>query len=402
MSTDEKVWACPFRHDEALDVDPVMARLRTEAPIARVRMPYGDGRCWLVTRYADVKLVTSDRRFSRAALIDTDFPRITPAPIAQSESINLMDPPTLNRVRGLIVKAFSNAQVERLRPGTQRVVDELLAGIAEHGAPADVVELLAGRLPLRTISELLGVPAADRPRIRGWAVAMMSMKPADRERAADGKARLRAYFADLSAARRADPGDDLISALATARVDDERLDDAELAVLTMLLMVTGHDTTTYEIANIVYTLLTHPDHLAALRAHPEHLPTALEELLRFIPFRQGVGIPRVALEDVDFDGVTVRAGDTVHVSYLTANRDDAVYDRADELDFDRERPAAHMTFGYGMHHCLGAHLAKMELEVCIGSLLARFPNLRLAVPAAEVEWNTVSIWRFPLTLPVAW
>ncbi|OPC77584.1 cytochrome [Embleya scabrispora] len=402
MTTDEQVWACPFRHDEALEPDPTMSRMRTEAPVARVRMPYGEGRCWLVTRHADVRLVTSDRRFSRAALVGTDFPRITPAPIAQSEAINLMDPPTLNRVRRLVVKAFGNAQVEKLRPWTQRVVDELLAGITERGAPADLMELFAGQLPLRTISELLDVPEEDRPRMRRHAIAMMSMKPADQAVAAEGKAGLRAYFAELSAARRREPGDDLISALASARVGDEMLDEDELAVLVMLLMVTGHDTTTYEIGNIVYTLLTHPSHLAELRAHPDRLPRALEELLRFIPFRQGVGIPRVALEDVDFDGVTVRAGDTVHVSYLTANRDGAVYERPDELDFDREKPASHMAFGYGTHHCLGAHLARMEMEVCIGSLLAAFPDLRLAVPAEQVRWNTVSIWRFPLALPVAW
>ncbi|MFE5328818.1 cytochrome P450 [Embleya sp. NPDC056575] len=402
MTTDEQVWACPFRHDEALEPDPTMARMRTEAPVARVRMPYGEGRCWLVTRHADVRLVTSDRRFSRAALVGTDFPRITPAPIAQSEAINLMDPPVLNRVRRLVVKAFSNAQVEKLRPWTQRVVDELLTGVTEHGAPADLMELLAGQLPLRTISELLGIPEADRPGIRRHAVAMMSMNVADRTSAAAAKAGLRAYFTALCAARRHDPGDDLISALATARIDDEMLDESELTVLAMLLMVSGHDTLTYDIGNIVYTLLTRPTHLAELRAHPDRLPKALEELLRFIPFRQGVGIPRVALEDVDFDGVTVRAGDTVHVSYLTANRDDAVYERPDELDFDRDKPASHMAFGHGTHHCLGAHLARMELEVCIGSLLAAFPDLRLAVPAERVRWNTVSIWRFPLALPVAW
>ncbi|GAA2931865.1 cytochrome P450 [Streptomyces thioluteus] len=379
-----------------------MARMRTEAPVAKIRMPYGEGDCWLVTRYDDVRTVTQDRRFSRAALIGKDFPRITPAPIAQSEAINLMDPPALSRLRRLVTTGFSNKMVESLRPKTQQVVDGLLDEMEEHGQPADVAHHLAGKLPLMTICELLQVPDEDRPQLRAWAMAMMSMKPDDKESAAEAKAGLRAYFARLTAARRRDPGDDLLSSLATARVGEEQLDEKELAVMGMLLLVTGHDTSTYEICNIVYTLLTHPKHLAQLRDRPEIMPQALEELLRFIPFRQGVGIPRVALEDVEFDGVTIPAGDIVHVSYLCANRDGGAYDRPDELDFDRDEPAPHMTFGHGSHHCLGAHLARMELQIAIGTLIQRFPELRLAVPAEEVQWNTVSIWRYPLTLPVAW
>ncbi|MEV5507608.1 cytochrome P450 [Streptomyces orinoci] len=402
MTTSESERTCPFRHDDALEPDPFMARMRVEAPIARVRMPYGEGECWLVTRYEDVRTVTQDRRFSRAAVIGRDFPRITPAPIVQSEAINVMDPPALSRLRRLVTKGFSNKQVEELRPKTQQVVDALLDTMEAHGQPGDIAKDLAGKLPLTTICELLQVPAAERPQLRSWAMAMMSMKPADREKAAEAKAGLREYFAELTAERRRNPGDDLLSNLATAEVDGERLDDKELAVMGMLLLVTGHDTTTYEICNIVYTLLTHPAHLAQLRARPELLPQAIEELLRYIPFRQGVGIPRVALEDVQLDGVTIRKGDVVHVSYLCANRDDRAYDRPDELDFEREDPAPHMTFGNGSHHCLGAHLARMELQIAIGTLLRRFPELRLAVPPEEVEWNTVSIWRYPLALPVAW
>lgn len=398
----ESARTCPFRHDDALEPDPYLTRMRTEAPVARVRMPYGTGTCWLVTRYADVRTVTSDRRFSRAALAGRDFPRITPEPIAQSEAINLMDPPALNRVRRLVVKAFTTPRVEALRPWTQRTTDALLDTMAEHGSPADLVAHLADRLPLMTISQLMDIPEADRPRLRRWAMAMMSMSAADRASAVEAKAALRAYFTELTAARRRAPGDDLISSMATARIGEETLDQDELAVLAMLLLVTGHDTTTYDICNSVYTLLTHPDHLAQLRARPELLDQALEELLRFIPFRQGVGIPRVALEDVELGGRLIRAGDTVHVSYLTANRDGLVYERPDELDFEREAPAPHMAFGYGSHHCLGSHLARMVLQVSVGTLLTRFPGLRLAVPPEEVRWNTVSIWRYPLALPVTW
>ena len=402
MSTLNSEQTCPFRHDDALEPDPFMERMRTEAPVSRVRMPYGEGDCWLVTRHADVRTVTADRRFSRAELIGRDFPRITPAPIAQSEQINLMDPPALNRVRSLILKAFTTRRVKELRTGTQQATDGLLTRMAEHGAPADIADHLADKLPLMTICVLMDIPEADRPQLRQRASAMMSMRAADRALAVKAKAELRAYFTELTAARRRAPGGDLVSALATARVGGETLNEEELAVLAMLLVVSGHDTTTYSISNIIYTLLTHPVQLGQLRAHPELLPQAIEELLRYIPFRQGVGIPRVALEDVEFDGVTVKAGDFVHVSYLTANRDELVYDRADELDFERTDPVAHMTFGYGSHHCLGSHLARMMLQVTIGLVLTRFPGLRLAIPAQDVQWNTKSIWRYPLALPVAW
>ncbi|MFH8469106.1 cytochrome P450 [Streptomyces sp. NPDC017991] len=394
--------ACPFRHDTALEPDPFMARMRTEAPVTRVRMPYGTGTCWLVTRYEDVRTVTSDRRFSRAALIGRDYPRITPVPIAQPEAINLMDPPALNRVRRLVIHAFTTPHVEALRPWTQRTTNALLEAMAERGAPADIAAHLADELPLMTISQLMDIPEGHRPQLRRWAMAMMSMSADDRSSAIEAKSALRDYFAALTTARRRVPGDDLISAMATARIGDEMLEEGELAVLAMLLVVTGHDTTTYEISNIVYTLLTHPTHLAQLRTRPELLPQALEELLRHIPFRQGVGIPRVALEDVELGDQIIRAGDTVQVSYLTANRDDLVYERPDELDFGRQAPAVHMTFGYGSHHCLGSHLARMVLQVAIGTLLTRFPTLRLAVPEDELRWNTTSIWRYPLALPVTW
>ncbi|WP_411144480.1 cytochrome P450 [Streptomyces sp. x-80] len=401
MSPDTKVWHCPFAHTNGLEFDPLLAQLLNEAPIARIRMPHGEGEAWLVTRYEDVRFVTTDRRFSRAAGIGRDLPRMTPAPIAQVEAINLMDPPEHNRLRRLVAMGFTNRQVERQRSTTQRVVDGFLDEMTEHGAPADLVQFLSSRLPLRTISELLDIPADDRAQLRSWAIAMMAVGVPDRDAANAAKKGLREYFSELTAQRRRDPGDDLLSGLATARDGDELLDEKELAVLGMVLLVTGHDTTTYQLSNITHTLLTHPEQLAKLRSEPDLLPRALEELLRYIPFRQGVGIARVATEDVDIDGVPIQAGDVVHVSYLAANRDPQMYERPDELDLERGTPN-HMAFGYGTHHCLGSHLARMELQVAIGTLLNRFPDLRLAVPEDEIDWNTGSIWRYPTALPVAW
>ncbi|MFB7125634.1 cytochrome P450 [Kitasatospora sp. NPDC056273] len=402
MTTTAPVWDCPFHHTDGLEFDPLLKRLLTEAPVARIRLPHGEGEAWLATRYEDVKVVTSDRRFSRAAGIGRDLPRMTPAPIAQAEAINLMDPPAHNRLRRLVAQGFTNRQVERMRPATQRTVDGYFDEMTEHGAPADLMHFLAGRLPLTTICELLGIPSADRAELRGHAVAMMRMGPGSRDGQEAAKSALRDYFTGLTAERRARPGEDLISALATARDGDELLAPDELTVMAMVLLVTGHDTSTYQLGNLTYTLLTHPEQLAKLRARPETLPRALEELLRFIPFRQGVGIARVATEDVELGGVLIRAGEAVHVSYLTANRDPAAYERPDELDLDRDAGPVNMTFGYGQHRCLGSHLALMELQVAIGTLLRRFPGLRLAVEPSELDWNSGSIWRFPRTLPVAW
>ncbi|MFI1887334.1 cytochrome P450 [Streptomyces jumonjinensis] len=392
---------CPFDYAEALEFDPLLRQLQTEAPVSRIRLPHGEGAAWLVTGYDDVRTVTTDRRFSRSAIIGKNFPRMTPEPIVQDEAINVMDPPGSSRLRSLISKGFAPRHIERMRVRTQLVVDELLDRMAEHGSPADLFEHLAAPLPLTTICEVLDIPEDDRVRLRSYARTMMDTTVANRENAVRAKADMRAYFATLTAERRAHPGDDLISALAAARDGDELLNDQELAVMAMVLMITGQDTTTYQIGNIAYTLLTRPRELAMLRERPEMLPQAIEELLRFIPFRKGVGIPRVATEDTELSGVRIQAGDIVHVSYLTANRDGRKFDRPDELDLERTGPS-HMTFGWGGHHCLGAPLAATELEVALGTLLKRFPDLKLAQPPEEVRWNKTSIWRYPLALPVAW
>ncbi|WP_077798291.1 cytochrome P450 [Streptomyces sp. JHA26] len=392
---------CPFDYAEALEFDPTLRLLMTEEPVSRIRLPHGEGDAWLVTGYDDVRTVTTDRRFSRRAVVGRDFPRMTPEPIVQDEAINVMDPPASSRLRSLISKGFAPRHMERMRVRTQHVVDELLDRMAERGSPADLVEHLADPLPLATICEVLDIPEADRARLRSHARTMMDTGVGNRDNAVRAKADLRAYFQTLTRHRRENPGDDLISALATARDGDELLDDQELTVMAMVLLITGQDTTTYQIGNIAYTLLTRPEELAMLRADPGMLPQAIEELLRFIPFRKGVGIPRVALEDVTLSGVTIKAGDIVHVSYLTANRDGRKFDRPDELDLKRSGPS-HMTFGWGGHHCLGAPLATTELQVAMGTLLERFPDLELAKPAEEVRWNKTSIWRYPLALPVTW
>jgi cytochrome P450 len=419
---------CPFDYARALEFDPSLRRLREESPVARITLPYGRGWAWLVTRYDDVRAVVTDTRFSRAAGIGRDLPRITPEPIAQTEAIQLMDPPAHTRVRRIAAQGFTTARIRRLTPTIRAITHGLADDLAAHGSPADFTQLFAAPLPLAVTCELFAIPESDRPAIRRLVIRLMSTDQGEESTRA-AKTDLRTYFLDLAARRRAQPGDDLISALATARDlhenhdgtststsatgdgdgdgdasgdgDGDRLNLTELAVLALQLVVGSHDSTTYQLSNILYTLLTHTDQLAALRSRPDRLEPALEELLRFIPFRQGVGIARIATEDVDLDGVTIRAGDAVHVSYLAANRDPRAFGYADDLDLTRPRPA-HLTFGHGTHYCPGAALARAELRIAFETLLARFPTLRLAVLPADIPWHTGSIWRYPEHLPLTW
>ncbi|MFE0631359.1 cytochrome P450 [Streptomyces sp. NPDC058864] len=401
MESGSSAHNCPFDFAEALEFDPQLKQFMESEQISRIKLPHGEGEAWLVTRYEDVRTVTTDRRFSRAAVVGKDFPRMTPEPIVQDEAINVMDPPDSSRLRSLVSKGFTPRNVEHMRPSIERVVAELLDGMEESGSPADLVEHLAAPLPLAAICEVLDIPDEDSWELRGHARTMMDFSPDNRDNAVHSKAYLREYFTKLTAERRARPGDDLVSVLATARDGDEILNDKELAVMAMVLLITGQDTTSNEIGNIAYTLLTRPRELAVLREQPDRIPQAIEEMLRYIPFRKGVGIPRIAIEDVEMGGVLIRAGDVVHVSYLTANRDPEKFERPDELDLDRTG-TPHMTFGWGGHHCLGAPLATMELQVAFRELLRRFPDLRLAKPADEVRWSATSIWRYPVALHVAW
>lgn len=394
---------CPFDFNESLEFDPVLADLSARGPVTRIRLPYGQAQAWLVTSYDGVRQVTTDPRFSRSAIIGSDYPRLTPEPIVSPESINVMDPPHSSRIRRVVAQAFTRPRVERMRPAINRVTTELLDEMVEHGSPADLVHHLSTPLPHLAISELLGVPHADRDRLRDYTTQMLTTAPETKETAAQAKAQLRSYFAGLITDRRHAPGEDLLSLMATASMADgeQPLTDAELAVLAVTLILSGNDTATCQISNISYMLLTHPEHLATLSRDPARLPQAVDELLRHIPFRKGVGIPRIALEDVEIAGTTIRQGDYVHVSYLTANRDPYVFPAPDTLDFSRT-PRAHMTFGWGGHHCPAAPMATAQLHSALHALLVRFPDLRLAVPPAEVQWDSQTIRRFPVSLPVAW
>lgn len=397
--TTARSWSELFETADRLDADPAYAELRRERPLCRVRLQYGEP-AWLATRYEDVKVVLGDPRFSRAVAGGRDEPR-SRLYLGSPTSLLHYDPPEHSRLRRLVAKAFSVRRVEALRPRAERIADELIDRMLAQGPPAELVEDFALPLPTTVICELLGVPVGDRVDFRLWSDAFLSTTRYTPDQVTEYTGRMRDYMAGLIAEHRREPRDDLIGALVTARDEQDRLSEEELLTMAEGILVAGHETTAAQIPNFVYTLLTHPGQLAAVRADPGLIPQAVEELMRYVPLGDGAGSARYALEDVELGGVTVRAGEPVVVALQSANRDESVYTRPDTLDLHRKE-ASHIGFGHGPHHCLGAQLARMELQVALGSLLDRLPGLRLAGSPDDIAWKTGTATRGPAHLPIAW
>jgi cytochrome P450 len=390
--------------EDAYYQDPAgfFARLRESRPVAPVRMP-GYGRVWMVTRYADVRAVLTDPRLARDVRRWPGGGRTRPSEATGINDHMLhSDPPDHTRLRRLVQKPFA-ARRAALRPRAQEIAAGLLDELAARDD--DVIDLLdryARPLPVAVICELLGVPAADREWIRDTVYAYD--EPAEHERV---ERELAAYFTELTAAKRAGPGDDLVSALVLARDNPggtgdggtgDTLTGDELLGTVFLLVMAGFDTTVNLIASGILALLIHPGELARLRADPSLLPAAVEELLRFTsPVNHAND--RFTTEDVSIGGVNIPAGEWVMPAISSADWDPAQFPGADRLDLSRDT-SGHVAFGHGVHHCLGAPLARMEAEVALGALLARLPGLSLAVPAAELRWRPVSLMNGLESLPV--
>lgn len=389
----------PFNVAEALDLDPLYAQLRAQEPLSRVKLPYGE-EAWLATRYEDVKVVLGDPRFSRAETMERDEPRLRPR--QQVGGILSMDPPDHTRLRRLVAKAFTQRRVEKLRPRTQDIADGLVSSMIERGGPVDVVEDFALPLPITVICELLGVPFEDREDFRVWSDAFLSTSKLTAEQVTDYTDRMMDYIAGLIAQRRAEPADDLITGLIAARDEHDKLSEDEMVRLAAGILVAGHETTASQIPNFLHVLLTHPEQLQRLRADLDLIPSAVEELLRFVPLGVGAGFARYATEDVELGGVLVRAGEPVLSSIGSANRDEAVFDDPETVDLARAE-ASHVGFGHGPHHCLGAQLARMELQVALRTLLTRLPGLDFPnSPEQDVTWKTGLLVRGPQRMMVSW
>jgi cytochrome P450 len=372
--TDPAVVADPY---------PAFAVARAQAP---VQWHEGLG-LWLAFTHAESNAVLRDRRLGRLWSDKTPAERFGSFNLIHRNAILEMEPPDHTRLRRLISTAFARGHVERLRPWVQELADSLVDGLVERSAGTEPVDLLAGmaeELPVAVIAELLGVPDVDRPLLRPWSNAIVKMYEYgrttqvedDAERAA---AEFVAYLRSLAADRRMAPGEDLLSHLVTMRdADGDRLTEDELVTTCILLLNAGHEATVNVSGNGLLALLEHPDQLQRLREDPGLLPTAIEELMRFDSPLQL--FERTATEDVEIGGVTVARGQKIAALLGSGNRDPGVFAGADILDVGRtDNP--HITFGAGVHFCIGAPLARVELQASFGALLRRTSRLELASPA---------------------
>ncbi|MEU9501675.1 cytochrome P450 [Streptomyces sp. NPDC048196] len=385
----------PFNVAESLDLSDVYEQVRDRPGLLKVQLAHGEP-AWLVTRYAEARFVLGDQRFSRAESAKHDEPRQSEG--RRDSGILGMDPPDHTRLRTLVAKAFTVRQVEKLRPQVKQLTGELLDELEAAGPPADLVDRYALPLPVAVICRLLGVPEQDRPKFRVWSDAALSTSSLTTEEFDANQEELRAYMRQLVEEHRRAPQDDLMTALIDARDTGDRLSELELVDLCIGILVAGHETTATQIPNFVLTLLDHPDQLALLRERPELIGGAVEELLRFVPLGSGAGQARYATEDIDVGGTLVRAGTPVLVAVGAANRDALRFDAPGTLNITRTGNQ-HLGFGHGVHHCLGAPLARLELQEAIGALITRFPGLHVA---GDVEWKTQMLVRGPRVLPVGW
>lgn len=398
MNAHARVRDYPFdMHD--ISVSPLYAKLQREEPMSRVRMPYGEP-AWLATRHADVKLVLTDPRFSREIAQGLDQPRLRRQ--STGDGIMGMDPPDHTRLRRLVGKAFSARRIEKMRAGVRELTTRLLDDMVERGQPADLVEDLARLLPVSVICDLLGVPFEDRHVFRTWTEGVTNDATMKADVLFEIGDELDEYMARLVAQRRKEPTDDLLGALVFARDNGDRLDDNELITLAGSGLLTGGvETVASALPSFVYTLLTRPELLKQLREDPELIPTAVEELLRYVPINTAAMFARYALADVRFGDTLVRTGEPVLPALHAANRDPEVFDDPETIDLTRATNP-HVTFGFGPHHCIGAQLARLELQESLRELLARFPDLRLADGPEGVEWKFGVIVRGPSLMRVTW
>jgi cytochrome P450 len=374
------------------DPYPAYAQLRDGAPVRRIER--ADGILWLISRYADVRAALVDPRLSkdwrytlppeqRAAHAATPIPMMI-----------LMDPPEHTRLRKLVSRVFTLRRMEALRPRVQQVAAELIDGLRTEGA-VDIMASYAFLLPVLVICELLGVPPTDRDRFAAWSNAMVDDETQDASMTA--AANLHGYLSELIEVKRAQPDDALISAL-IEDADDDQLTHDELVAMAMLLLIAGHETTINLIGNGLLALLTHPDQLDLLRRRPELLSSAIEEFLRWdSPIHSTPA--RFAVQDVEYAGVTIPAGSVVILSLAAANRDPSRFDDPAELRVDRDS-GGHAAFGHGLHHCLGAQLARIEGQEAIGALLRAYPDIALAADPADLVYRQSTLVRGLRTLPV--
>jgi cytochrome P450 len=377
---------------------PFYARLRSEAPVYRTILP--DKRnAWLITRYQDVLAILKDERVGKDK-INAQTPPWLPATFKPLLRNMLdLDPPDHTRLRGLVQKVFMPRLIGNLRQRVQDLADDLLDRVQARGR-MDLIHDYALQIPATIIAEMLGVPVKDRLKFHRWsnaAITSTSSRWGVVMALPHAVAFLR-YIRMLVKARRANPEDDLVTALVRAEEAGDRLSEDELLAMIFLLLVAGHETTVNLIGNGTMALLENPDQSDRLCADPAMIQSAIEELLRYNgPLETAT--ERYPREDVVVAGITIPRGELVLAVLASANRDERQFEHADRLDLSRE-PNPHLAFGYGVHYCLGASLARLEGQIAIATLLRRMPHLRLAVPPNRLRWRRGLVLRGLEALPV--
>ncbi|MEU8885337.1 cytochrome P450 [Streptomyces hydrogenans] len=377
---------------------PGFAALREERPLCPVRLPTGSDAV-LVTGYADNRALLADERFSRAAAARAGAPRARRIPL-DATSLTTLDGAEHARLRSAVARAFTHRRVKALAPVVRAEADRQAAGLARAGRPADLVAGFTRPFSLGVIGGLLGVSVPDLPAFRAMTEAYLSVDGHTPEEMLRAVAGLKELLGEVVARRRAEPTDDVLGVLAADR-SAAALSDAEIVTFGTTLLVAGYETTAALIANAAVALFTHPEQWAAVRAAGGLSPRAVEELLRYTAISVGGGTLRVTVEDVELPGGTVPAGTAVQPATTAANHDPRVFEDPDVLDLEREHNP-HLAFGHGVHYCLGANLARLELTAAFEALLARFPGLLPAEPPERIRWEERKMIRGPLALPVTW
>ncbi|MFE0824721.1 cytochrome P450 [Streptomyces sp. NPDC058847] len=384
----------PMARRHPFDPPPELLRLSEETALRPLAFPDGSVG-WLATGHSVVRAILDDQRFSaRTELLRMPVPypwQATPAPPGFFVG---MDAPQHTRYRKALTGQFTLRRMRQLTPHIERTTESVLEAMEQQGPPADLVRDFALPLPALTICELLGVPSSARDSFQRHAATTVSTDGSPEEMMA-AHAALDELMHQTVHDKRADPGDDIISGLAAGG----DFTDAEIAGVGKLLLIAGHETTANMLSLGAYALISHPDQLALLRDEPDRVDAAVEELMRYLSIGQ-YGPLRAALEDVELAGRLIRKGEVILTSIPAANRDPARFERADELDVGRSA-AGHLTFGHGIHQCIGQHLARIEMRVGYSALLRRFPGLRPAVPADQLpmrsEMFIYGMHRFPVT-----
>ncbi|WP_229329173.1 cytochrome P450 [Streptomyces sp. UNOC14_S4] len=389
------------------DPYPLYAEMREKGPVHRVRFPSGVT-AWLVTGHAAAQRTLADPRLGKNHALGNDGWRarasIMPEPQHSQLQVHLLhqDAPKHTAMRRLVTDAFAPRRVEALRPRFQEMADALVDAMPTDADSADLVACFAARFPFQVLAEVIGLPPHLAGRFRReWGKVVAPVGPTDPGRPAYEQLlrELQDYIAEVVADRRAAPGDGLLSRLVTAR-DSGELTPEELDSMIFQLLVAGQEPVTNQITTALVALFRHPEALARLRAEPALLPAAVEELLRLDSAFE-LTTWRFLAEDAELHGTRVPAGDSVIVSLCAANRDPERFPDPDTLDLDRAQ-GSHLAFGHGSHFCPGAALARTELQVALGTLLARLPGLRLAVADEELPWISAVLGRGVSALPVSY